>query len=57
MSAAARMRDGVWHALMVERARELAAKGGLTSRQIAERTGLSVGAVSHIVDRLGTSTA
>ena len=57
MSATARVRDGVWHALMVERARELAAKGNLTARQIAERTGLTVGTVAHILSRLGMSTA
>lgn len=57
MSAAARVADGVWHGLMVERARELAAKGNLTAGQIAERTGLTADACRHLMRRAGASAA
>lgn len=33
--------DGVWHGLMLERARELVRTRDLTVEQIAERTGVS----------------
>lgn len=38
-----------WHAMMVELARELVAKGNLEAWQIAERTGISVKTVERMM--------